>query len=270
MSRVLILGASGLVGKALVDELNQDFDVYGTYYSRKIDLAADKSFQFDVDDVNSIKEILKTVKPELVLSCLRGDFTNQLAVHIEVAKYLKDTNGKMYFCSTANVFDNDATKPHYEDDELSAETEYGLFKIECEQNLEKILGENLCIIRLPLMWGIGSPNVNNLVEKINNNEEIEVYSTLYLTNNTDVMLAKQIHYIIDNGLMGIFHLATDDIITYSEFVKELVTRLGYKEAKIKEIEDEKWFLAVVPSRKELPAELKISNEEILKYLSNNN
>ncbi|MCK4260408.1 MAG: sugar nucleotide-binding protein [Halanaerobiales bacterium] len=269
MSKLLILGASGLVGKALIKELNKDFDVYGTYYSRKLDLLSDRTFKLDVNDLNSIKEILRKVSPELVISCLRGDFSEQLLVHTEVAKYLKDIDGKLYFCSTANVFDNDITKPHYEYDELNAESEYGKFKVECEQKLKEILGDNLCILRLPMLWGKDSPRYNDILDKINNDEEIEIYSNLYLTNNTDVMLAKQIHYIINNDLKGEFHLATEDVITHSEFVNELIIRLGYKDVKMKEskIAEEKFVLSIVSNRKELTDDLKISNKDILSYFA---
>jgi dTDP-4-dehydrorhamnose reductase len=33
LQKVLILGASGLVGKALIDEFKDGFDLYGTYSS---------------------------------------------------------------------------------------------------------------------------------------------------------------------------------------------------------------------------------------------
>lgn len=34
MEKVLILGASGLVGRALVEKFNYGLDVYGTYFSK--------------------------------------------------------------------------------------------------------------------------------------------------------------------------------------------------------------------------------------------
>lgn len=39
MQKVLIFGASGLVGKALINELDE-FDLYGTYSSKLISLPA--------------------------------------------------------------------------------------------------------------------------------------------------------------------------------------------------------------------------------------
>lgn len=269
MFKVLVLGASGLVGKALIKELDKKYDVYGTYYSKNLDISSDKAFKLDVSNFNSIKKILETIQPKLVISCLRGDFDKQLKGHKEAAEYLNKTGGKLYFCSTANVFDNDTTKPHYEYDNTDAESDYGKFKIKCEEELKEILGDNLITLRLPMIWGKDSPRLNELLSKIKANKEVEVYSNLYLNNNTDVMLAKQIHYIMENNLRGVFHLATNDIMTQYKFTSKLIKRLGYENVKIKEITlpSEKYYFAIALKRKELPDELKISNEDIINYLS---
>ena len=46
MQKILILGASGLVGRALVDEFTDEFDLYGTYFSSLTSLPNDMQFQF--------------------------------------------------------------------------------------------------------------------------------------------------------------------------------------------------------------------------------
>ena len=125
----------------------------------------------------------------------------------------------MYFCSTANVFDLKVSKAHYENEETEAESDYGKFKIRCEKELEKILGSSMVILRLPMIWGKDSPRMKKLLKDINEKNEIEVYSNLYLNNNIDVMLAKQMHHIIENKLEGIFHLGSEDIMTQYDFIK---------------------------------------------------
>ncbi|MDP4193197.1 MAG: hypothetical protein Q8858_16650 [Bacteroidota bacterium] len=63
----------------------------------------------------------------------------QLSVHIKAAEYLKENRGSLYFFSTTNVFDNDLSKPHYEDDLPNFHTDYGQYKIECENKMKEIL-----------------------------------------------------------------------------------------------------------------------------------
>ena len=127
MNRVLILGASGLVGKALIEELEGNYDIYGTYHSNGS--SSDKLFRLDMDHMESISSILEELEPGIVISCMRGDFEQQINLHILVANYLRKNGGRLYYCSTANVFDGDVSRPHYEDDETNAESDYGNFKI---------------------------------------------------------------------------------------------------------------------------------------------
>ncbi|SHJ50073.1 dTDP-4-dehydrorhamnose reductase [Dethiosulfatibacter aminovorans DSM 17477] len=267
MNRVLVLGASGLVGKALVEELGSNYDVYGTYHSNG--WSYERLFRLDINDMESMKSILDEVEPDMVISCMRGDFEKQINLHMAVAKYLKKNGGRLYYCSTANVFDGDVSKPHHEDDETEAESVYGKFKIRCEKELEKILGNDLIILRLPMIWGKESPRMSKLLKDIGEKNEVEVYSNLYLNNNVDVILSRQIHYIIENDLDGIFHLGTEDVMTQHDFIRELVDRLGFRgvELKVSTLPGEKHFLAVLPSRRDMGEEFRIFNEDIIDCLS---
>lgn len=267
MDRILILGASGLAGKALLKELDKKYEVYGTYMNNEI--ASKRSIYFNISEVNKITDILNTVKPSKIIYCLRGSFNCQIELLSELVKYLKPNNGKLYFCSTANVFDGDTSSLHLKNEKPNAESDYGKFKIECEEILKKGLGDNSIIFRLPMIWGKNSPRLNALLTSISNNEKVDVYTNLYFNNNTDVMLAKQIHYIIENDLKGIFHLGSYEVINYYEFIKRIVTNFGYNHTEFNEIElpTEKNYLAVLPTVEDLPKELNFSNDDVISYLT---
>ncbi|PJI10560.1 MULTISPECIES: sugar nucleotide-binding protein [Clostridium] len=205
----------------------------------------------------------------MVISCIQGDFNDQYKNHVQIAKYLSEINGKLYFCSTSNVFDGDPTKVHYENDVCCPESDYGKFKYNCENALRKILNDNLCIIRLPAIWGKNSKRLNNLKDMLESGKDIEVYCNLFRTTNTDIMLAKQINYIVTNNLNGIFHLGSIDVINYYDFISKLIIKLGYKNKKINKIRlpEEKYFLALGSIRNELPNYLKISNSNVINYLA---
>lgn len=50
MKELLIIGASGLVGKALAKKCENDFDVYGTYFTSATNLTDNKQFQMNIQD----------------------------------------------------------------------------------------------------------------------------------------------------------------------------------------------------------------------------
>ncbi|MGL4740284.1 MAG: NAD-dependent epimerase/dehydratase family protein, partial [Sarcina sp.] len=130
MNKILILGASGLVGNAIVKELNNNFIVYGTYYSKFIKcLDKTKQIKFDLNEFYKILDILKIINPDIIISSLCGDYDKQLLLYKELESYLEKTNKKFILCSSANVYDNDLSKIHFENDEVNSNSDYGYFKI---------------------------------------------------------------------------------------------------------------------------------------------
>ena len=114
--RILILGATGTVGTAIYRQLSQekDWEIWGTYCSSK---QKDSSMlRFSVEMPDKIHSLLGQVRPDLVISSLRGNFDRQLTVHESIAGYLSANGGKIIFISTANVFDGNCKKKHYEND----------------------------------------------------------------------------------------------------------------------------------------------------------
>jgi len=268
--KILIFGISGTLGEALVKELMKDdkFDIYGTYYESQPELLQDKTFQFDIGDPEQLEIILTRVKPDITVSAIRGDFDKQLIFHEKLAGYLKKTNGKLYFCSTANVFDEDPSKPHYEDDICSSITDYGLFKIECETLLRGILEDNLCTVRFSQIWGKDSPRMKTLLEKLENKEIIEAYTNVYMNRATDTMLAKQMHYLIKNNMTGTFHLGTKDLMSDMDFIGALIEKFGYKDVKIEEIAmGNEYFLAVLPKEHIFTEDLRFKNIDVIEELA---
>lgn len=271
MHNVLILGGSGLVGTAAANEMNKygQFNVHSTYFQNPVLLNGDKNFKLDIEAPDNITSILNTLKPNIIVSCLRGDFNKQLAIHMKIADYLKKNGGSLYFFSTTNVFDNDFSRSHYEDDMPNSQTDYGQYKIECEKKMIEVLHDNVCILRLPQVWGKNSPRMSELLNSLKNNKAVIVYPKLFININTDEMIARQLCYIIDNNLKGIFHLTSEDVINYKDFYYEFIAKLGFNNAKIEENFEEGGYFALLSKRnKEFPAQLRFTNESVINYLIN--
>ncbi len=271
MHKVLVIGGSGFVGKAIITELNKSkgFETYATYFESSILLNQNRMFKLNIEDLDNINSIVNTLKPEIIISCLRGNYDKQLILHTRIAEYLKKSKGRLYFCSTTNVFDNDLSKPHYEDDLPSSCTEYGQFKIECEKKITGILHDSACILRLPQVWGKDSQRMKELLKSLRNNERIIVYPKLILNTITDVVIAKKLSYIIDHNLKGIFHLVTDDVISYKDLYDELIMGLGFNNAiKEENFEEEGYFAILSRRNNEFPEHLGLTNKSVITYLIN--
>jgi dTDP-4-dehydrorhamnose reductase len=269
MEKVLVLGGSGLVGRAIMSEMNQsqDFQMYATYYENPAHLNQDRHFKFNLENPKHISSILDTIKPQKIISCLRGDFTKQLIVHTHIAEHLKKSGGRLYYFSTTNVFDHDLSRPHDEDDQPNSCTDYGQFKIACEKGMIEILQERVCILRIPQVWGKDSPRMKQLVNLLDHNEAVTIYPKLLCNTNTDSMIAKQLCYIIENNLTGIFHLTAEDVVYHNEFFTELIAGLGYQNPLMQENVEEEGYFALFSNRmKEFPERLRINNKSVIDFL----
>ena len=271
MHKVLVLGGSGLVGKAIIREINKckEFQIYSTYFESSMPLNQNRSIKLNIEDSYNINSILKTSKPQSIVSCLRGNYDKQLILHTKIAEYLKKSDGRLYFCSTTNVFDNDSSKPHYEDDLPNSCTDYGQYKIECEKRIIEILHDNACILRLPQVWGKNSPRMKHLLKSLTNNEKVVVYPKLFFNTITDIEIAKKVSYIIEHKLKGIFHLVAEDVINHKDFCNELIMELGFNNARIEENFEEEGYFALLSKRNnEFPDWLRSTNKSVINCLIN--
>ncbi len=270
MEKVLILGASGLVGRALLDEFKDRFDLYGTYSTSLTSPPDDKQFQLEVQQIDKLKEIIQSIKPDIVISCLRGDFEQQFKLHKELALELHNSSTRVYYFSTTNVFDGDFSRPHTETDMPIAESDYGKFKIACENMLKEILDERVMMIRIPAIWGKNSPRMNLIKESIKNNKVIDVYSNLVCNNLLDVQIAKQLRFIIENKLKGIIHLGSMDNMTQGQFFEKVISKLTRNKSILRyqsyQDKDVTYYFQLTSNREDLPVSLQSTNEDIIDQL----
>lgn len=268
--KILILGASGLVGNALVKEFTPGYDVYGTYHSTKLDLNIENQLQWDINDSKKMMNWIEKICPDVVISCLRGDFNVQFEAHANIVEKIKSTSTKFLFCSTTNVFDGEVSKHHAENDQPVAESDYGQFKIKCENLITTELGERGIVLRLPMVWGKQSPRLNEIKEKIKNGQQIEAYSNIYLNHAIDYLIAKQVRQIIENHYKGIFHLATTDIESQFSFILKLVRGLSNDGKVISTTLEnvDEYNFGLLINRTDLASNFYYNNEELINKLVN--
>lgn len=272
LNKLLILGASGLVGQAIIQECQKDYDIYGTYNQTPAALPDHQQFQLPVEQGTArMTEIVQHVNPDFVISSLRGDFQHQLALHQQLVATLKSMDTKLLFLSTTNVFDGDDSKLHTELDPPNPVSDYGKFKLNCEQLIQRELQDRSLIIRLPQIWGKQSPRMNQIRERLHNQEAVSAFRNLVRTGLLDTTLAKQLRYLMESGATGVFHLTSTDATTDEQFIKEIVSNITDKEDQVNgefyKDGKETYYFGLRSVRNELPASLLQSNEDIIKSLS---
>ncbi|SFU42557.1 dTDP-4-dehydrorhamnose reductase [Pustulibacterium marinum] len=265
MNRILILGASGFIGNTIYKELCSYYDVYGTYRSKKSFRKNQHFIRFDMD-IDGVDEVLKEVKPHIIISALRGDFDEQIAVHDVLIDYVKNSNRKIIFLSSANVFDAFTNFPSYEMDKTLSESKWGRLKIRIENKLLRIPEKNYCIARVPMVFGTGSPRVQEILAHHKLEVPYEVFPDLVMNTTYADKLAQQIHYMVNRNKKGIFHLGSTDLIHHNEFIEEICKGLQLKNIVFKNVYTSNYdrFLAVIPKDNKLPKHLQLTTDDVLK------
>ena len=199
MKRILILGASGFIGRALYKELNSYYDTFGTYFNTRDYNDNRHFFHFDVNR-GGLETIIKEVKPKLIISALRGPFEGLIETHKMLIGLIKRSDCRLVFLSSANVFDAFEHFPSYEYDKTLSESIYGRFKIGIENDLMRLPASKYVLARLPMVFGNQCPRMDELDLSVRKDQAIEVFPNTIINVNNDVKLSQQIHFIINQKL----------------------------------------------------------------------
>lgn len=265
---ILILGASGYIGNAIYKELGPYFRTFGTYRTpAKAFETNNQFFHYNVEE-DDVYEILEACKPTIIISALRGDFNAQVIAHQHIAEYVIASGCKIIFLSSANVFDSYSKYPSYELDKTLSHSVYGHFKIKIENLLLRLPKKQVSIIRLPMVFGPGSPRLQEMKQAIADNEAVEVFPNLIMNVTLDKKITQQIHYMINRNKYGVFHLGSTDLVHHDEFVKDVLAVITEKKIVLKQVftMNEDRYLAVLPKFNKLPKHLQITSEMVLEEL----
>jgi len=265
-SKILILGASGFIGNAIYKELCNYFDTYGTYC---FNTAFESNSQFLKYDLNEddIFKVLEKVRPHIIISALRGNFSGQIQAHLHLMEYLTKRKSRLYFLSSANVFDAYSKYPSYEFDKTLSESIYGKLKIRIENMMLRMPEDKIGILRVPMVFGNTSPRMKEIKLALDTNEPIDVFPNLIINVTTDDRLTQQIHYLINRNKTGIYHLGSTDLVHHEDFIKEVIKRMGNYHPILKKVftTNDDRYLAALPKFNKLPKNLRFSYQEVIDH-----
>ncbi len=261
--KVLLLGGTGLVGRAIYQTLKDSAQILLTAGHHELS----GGYRLAAEEPERLLAILNKENPDVVISSIRGEFQAQLRFHELLADWLAVKNKRLLFLSTANVFDGDLSRPWTEADPPCPQSDYGIYKRDCEAMLQRKLSEQLIIFRLATVWAPACPRLDKLTECSRTGKPARTYAG----NIVNISLAEQIgryaKYVLDHDYTGIFHVGTVDTVDYFEFEKQVCKVLGLRLPQFEiSVSEEPSFQAVIPARSDIPERLQMTVAQVLQAL----
>jgi dTDP-4-dehydrorhamnose reductase len=268
LKSILILGGSGFIGNCLYKELAPYYNTFATYNTAKGYQKNQHFFYFNLEQ-GGLEDILKDVKPRLIISALRGNFNAQLETHDFLIKLIQKSNCRILFLSSSNVFDSFEHYPSYEYDKTFSESTFGRFKIKIENQLMRLPTWKYVVARLPMIFGLNAPRTLQIDQAINENTALEVFPNSIINVNSDIRLSQQIHYLINHKKTGVFHLGSTDLISHFDFIKNIVERRHQKPGIYKQVFTSNTirYIATLPKENRLPNHILPSYLDVLDDLT---
>jgi dTDP-4-dehydrorhamnose reductase len=220
--KALIIGATGLLGKALTQEWSGD-EVVGL-----------GSRDVDIRDVDKVREVIENHRPDWIV--LAAAYTNvdeceshpelALAVNrdgaVNVAQAARRTSAKLLFLSSDYVFDGKKTSPYEAEDARNPQSVYGRSKAEAEVRLLDVLPE-CCIARTSWLFGTGGKCFPDTILKLAaSRPALDVVNDQRGCPTYSVDLSRAIIQLCRNHASGIVHVTNAGECSWFDFAREIV------------------------------------------------
>ena len=247
MARILVTGASGLLGSNLARDYAVDHEVNGVYLSRRLVLPGVKMIRADLSDPELVELVLGKVQPEIVVHCAAAadvdrcesdpDWAWRLNrdMAADVAGEAADLGAKLVHISTDAVFDGD--KAGYDEDSSPRPVNvYGESKLAGERAVLDANPEAL-VIRTNLF---GMPVADDgrgllawFLGRLEQGQPTPGFVDVRFSPQSVHHLGEWIIDLVELGHSGVIHLGGGTCLSKFQFGREVAEEFGFDSALVR-------------------------------------
>lgn len=252
MKKIIITGASGVVGSNLVKNIitNKKYELICLFNENNININSCLNIKVDITNTEEVLELWK-LKPDFIIHCAALTNINfcennqALAYNINVngtkniVELAKKAGAKLIYISTDAVFDG--IKGNYnEEDSPNPMNIYGKTKHEgekiCMKNLVNSIIARISVFGFSLNEHRGDKKksfIENIVYRLNNRKELVGFidaktSMIYVKYLGDILIK-----LFEKDLNGIFHIGGLQSLSKYEFMIRIAEIFGFDNSLIK-------------------------------------
>jgi dTDP-4-dehydrorhamnose reductase len=219
--KIVILGAGGRLGTALMREFRPKYDVMGFNHA-----------QLDLSNLKGLREKARATTFDVLINA--AAFTNVDACETErdrafrinaeapgiLAEICTEKDAKMIHFSTDYVFDGEKRAPYTEEDQANPISAYGESKRAGEKNVLAADDGHL-VVRVSWVFGPDRPSfVDAMIKRAQQDEKINAISDKFSTPTYTHDIANMLPRFFDHSVRGgILHFANAGKCTWQEYAQ---------------------------------------------------
>ena len=206
--KVVVTGAAGLVGRAVVAHCMAQADEINAFDHRAL----------DISEASSIKSHLGELKPDVVINCaawtdvdgcesdpIRAQRANALGPQL-LAANCRAANALLITISTDYVFDGSKDGFYTQRDQPNPISAYGRFKLEGERRAQTAYARTI-VVRSGYIFGSGGNNfLSTVLDRARRGEQLKAISDMMGTPTYAPDLASRLRELAERDLPGVYHV----------------------------------------------------------------
>ena len=243
--RILVTGASGLLGLNLALEASQQHEVFGSVYENEILTRSFKVLRSDLTNPGALEKLVDTCDPEWVINCaalanleaceanpaLAKKLNSELPE--KLANYVAKGGARLVHISTDAVFDG--TRGNYtEEDKPNPLSVYARSKLDGEQAVQHANPD--AVIARVNIYGWSLSGRRSLAEWFVNNlsaeNSIMGFTDVYFCPLHVKHLAKILLLMLERELKGLYHVVSSECCSKFDFGRRLAGLFSLDESLI--------------------------------------
>lgn len=253
--RIVVLGAGGRLGAALVREYARDFEVVGFNHAQ-LDLGAPEQLHATLADLD-FDTLINAAAQTNVDRC-EAHREEAFALNAEAPRALaaicRAKKARFIHISTDYVFDGEKREPYTEEDAARPISVYGESKREGERRVLEA-DDRALIVRVSWVFGPDRPSfIDAILKKARDEDEISAVADKYATPTYTLDLCALLRpYLAERREGGLLHLANDGECSWQEYAQWALDRchaegipMKAKEVRAASLADMENFIAKRP------------------------
>lgn len=236
MSRWLVTGAGGMLGRDLVGALER----------ARENVSAFTHGDLDITDRAGVYAAVEACHPDVVVNCAAWTAVDDaeryeqpaLRVNRDGAEYAAaacaSIGARLVHVSTDYVFGGDACRPYSEHDAVAPRTAYGRSKLAGEEAVGRLLPRSGYIVRTAWLYGAHGPNfVRTVIRLERERQAVRVVADQRGQPTWTADVAGQVIALVrSQAAAGVYHATSSGDTTWFGLAREIFLLLGADEARV--------------------------------------